>query len=121
MSLAVSSLVLGQEVAIGRSGQWGTTNWQGVYTVSKVNKMKVVLARNTDGYERTFSVKRNSQIPKTPGGYADNVYIASVTDMDADTVARAERRIRDGIWADLEQAAKRKDLQLAVSLMAQLS
>lgn len=118
MSISVASLTVGQEVALARSGSWDL-HYQGVYTVTKANKIKVVLTRKGDGYERTFSVKRNCELPKTEGGYVERyVHITTVEDMEQFNARRAEEQRMNGLWSDLKEAATRKNLFAAQTVLA---
>lgn len=66
------SYTIGQMVGILRTGSWNTVA-QGKYTVTKVNKVRVELARVSDSYTRTFSVKTGKEF----GICADRSYIVT--------------------------------------------
>jgi hypothetical protein len=114
MELKISSLVVGQRVSIARYGSWNVTS-QGVYVVAKTNKLKAILRREHDGYERVFSVKRGlelKQYASTGDKYEDrNTFIETVEAMEARKVKlRKEQDIR-ALWQDAEKAAQSKNLK----------
>ena len=76
-----STLAVGQSVAVSRFGSRFIHN-EGVYTVAKVNKVKVILARDTDGYVRTFSVKTRKELGALAYKYFE-AFIESVSDLQA--------------------------------------
>jgi hypothetical protein len=105
-----SELQVGQRVAVSRWGMWHATT-QGVYIVAKANKLKVVLKRESDGYERTWSVKRNTEMPIHKGGYVDDsTFIESIEAMNARAAKMQKERERADAWANAEKAAKDKNL-----------
>ena len=48
---------VGDGVAVIRHGSWGRIQLQGLYRVTKSNKVRVHLQRESDGYERIFSAQ----------------------------------------------------------------
>ena len=119
-----SELQVGQRVAISRWGNWRATS-QGIYIVAKVNKLKVVLKRESDGYERVWSVKRNVEIGTYGVGKGEkyverNTFIESIESMEARNVKRQHEAMVNGLWRDVEEAAKRKNMTALKDLIAQL-
>lgn len=113
-----STLAVGQSVAVSRFGRRYIHN-EGVYTVAKVNKVKVILARDTDGYVRTFSVKTRKELGSNVYKYLET-FIESVSDMTArEEKYQKERDVRN-MWAELEQAARDKKLDTMKDLIAKL-
>lgn len=117
--LNYATLAVGQEVAVSRSGNWRTHN-EGVYTVVKANKLKVVLQRVSDGYQREFSVKRKVELGKSESRW-NSPYIESVQDMQRREAQYAAERDRRQTWADAEQAARDKDLTKLKAIVDKLS
>ena len=112
-----AALQVGQEVAVSRTGNWRVFS-EGVYTVVKTNKLKVVLRRASDGYERTFSVKRRCEVGRE-NSYR-TAYLESVEDMRLREAQYAAQQERAQTWSAAEQAARNKDLQTLKQLVAKL-
>lgn len=112
-----ATLKVGQEVAVGRTGSWRVMH-EGIYVVSKADKLKVVLKRNSDGYERTFSVKRRCE--KGCEGYYTSPFIESVDDyLKRQAKYDKERDMRDA-WDKLEQAARNKSMDAVKEALGDL-
>ena len=117
MDMQLSTLRVNDEVAVVRHGSWNTIT-QGVYVVAKVDKVKVVLKRKSDGYERIFSVKTG--LEKGSSRY-HSASIESVERMEARMKAQdKERRIRDA-WKTLEAAASQKNFPAAEAALAEIA
>ena len=107
----------GDKVAVARMGSWHTHS-EGVYTVVKADKMKIVIQRESDGYERTFSVKRKCELGKENSWRS--AYLESVEDKEArDARLQKEREVRDA-WKQAEQAAANKNLSALKQALADL-
>ena len=115
--LDYAALKVGQEVAIARTGTWRIFS-EGVYTVVKANKLKVVVRRNSDGYERTFSVKRKCEMSQEASYRA--AYLESVEDMRLREAQYAAQRDRASAWTAAEQAARDKNLAALREAVAKL-
>jgi hypothetical protein len=115
--LSLSTLKVGDEVAIARPGSWHTHS-EGVYTVVKANKMVVVVQRKSDGYERTFSVKRG--VEKGNESRYHTPYLESVESMQKREAANALERDKRHAWKQAESAAQQKDLTSLKEIVAQL-
>lgn len=113
-----ATLTVGQQVAVARTGSWRTGS-EGVYTVVKVNKMKVVLRRLSDGYERVFSVKRRVELNRSGGSY-NSAYLETVDSMTQREAQQQQERDRKQAWRDAEAAAARNDLAKLKELVAKL-
>ena len=105
--LDYSTLKVGDEVSVARTGSWDTRS-EGVYVVVKANKMKVVVQRKGDGYERSFSVKRRCE-----SGASDrwrSAYLETVADKEErEARQRRERDVKQA-WAAVEQAGRNKSV-----------
>lgn len=118
--LDYTTVTVGQEVAIARSGNWRTHS-EGVYTVVKANKIKIVLRRASDGYERTFSVKRKVELGRLGGeSVFRSAYLEHVADMQKREARYAAERECKQAWMDAEQAARDKDLAALQAIVAKL-
>lgn len=117
MDLDYTKLAVGDKVAIARTGSWSIMN-EGVYTVVKVNKMVVVVRREADGYERTFSVKRRCETSST--NRYRSAFLETVDAQEAREESRKKEREYRQSWADLERAALNRDLAAAKALVAKL-
>lgn len=116
--LDYSKLAVGEEVAVSRSGNWRTHN-EGVYTVVKANKLKIVLQRVSDGYTREFSVKRRVELGKMETRWS-SPFIETVADMEKREAQYAAERDRKQAWSDLEQAARDRSPAKVREAMAKL-
>lgn len=116
--LDYATLKVGQEVAIARVGSWRVFS-EGVYTVVKVDKIKIVLRRNSDNYERTFSVKRKCEMGR--GDPWRSSYLESVEDMEKREAQYAAERDRASAWSTAEQAARDKNLAALQEAVAKLT
>lgn len=94
-------------VAVARPGTWDIMN-EGNYFVVKVNKMKVVVERASDGYQREFSVKRRCEAKST------DRYSGAYLELPEKQAARIEQRNKEvtkrQAWAAVENASMRKDI-----------
>lgn len=112
-----TTLQVGDEVAVARSGSW-MVHSEGIYTVVKVDKLKVVVRRKSDNYERVFSVKRRCEMGKE-NSYR-SAYLEPVADMEArDRKMARERDIRRA-WQEAEQAGRDKDIVALRDALMQL-
>ena len=110
-------LNVGDKVTVARYRNFGGVSLQGIYDVVKVDKMKVVLRRESDGYERVFSVKTG--IEKGSSRYKSAI-IESLEDNDEREVQRAQLAKLNESWTNVQNAAGRKnlkDLELAVAAL----
>ncbi len=118
MILDYSTLQVGQEVSIARSGNWSTSS-EGVYKVIKVNKVKVVLERAdiTDRFTREFSVKTKKELGVS---YDSKSFIETPGDkLKRD--AEQYRQQKLGIaWVHLQQAVLGKDFKKIKQSMVEL-
>ena len=105
--LDYSTLKVGDEVSVARTGSWDTRS-EGVYVVVKANKMKVVVQRKGDGYERSFSVKRRCE-----SGASDrwrSAYLETVADKEQREARQQRERDVKYAWAAVEQAGRDKNV-----------
>lgn len=106
MSLNISTLKVNDRVAIARRGSWSTHS-EGIYIVKKVNKVRVILVRESDGYVREFSMRTG--IEKGCDRYC-SPFIETIADKVArDATTKAQRDL-DAAWTQVEVAAKQKNL-----------
>ena len=105
--LDYSTLKVGDEVSVARTGSWDTRS-EGVYVVVKANKLKLIVQRKTDGYERVFSVKRRCEMG------AEDRYRAAYLETVASKEQREARQQRErdvrSAWAAVEQAGRDKNV-----------
>jgi len=98
------NFTLGQKVGIARTGSW-TTMLEGMFTVTKVNKVRVELSRVNDGYVRTFSVKTGRE----SGQYtSDRTYLISEADYSATLASQEVQRVREQAFATVRNLIERK-------------
>ena len=105
--LDYTTLQVGQRVGIARHASWSILS-EGIYTVAKANKMKVTVKRDSDGYERVFSVKRRCE-----AGAEDRYRAAYLESLETLQAREAEMKVQRAIraaWNNAEHAAKHKNL-----------
>lgn len=115
----LSTLKVGERIAIARFGSWSTSS-QGAYLVKNVNKVRVVVARETDGYERTFSTRTG--VEKGSERY-HSAFIETIAEMEERAAADQKSREFIMAWAAVEEAAKKRnsvDLLFAVDNLKKL-
>ena len=112
-----TTLKVGDQVAVARSGTWSTHN-QGIYTVVKANKLKIVVQRNSDGYERTFSVKRSCEAGTLSRW--DSAFLEPVEEQQARIATREHAASIRMQWSKMESAVSNKDLAALKELITEL-
>ena len=106
----LSTLQVKDEVAIARSASWLIVP-EGTYVVEKVNKVRVVLHRKTDGYVRAFSVRTGKELAHDSRSFASsNTFIETVEEAAARQAIRDKERVIRNAWDELAAATKSKDL-----------
>ena len=101
----LSELQIGQQVGVAYAGGWSVQS-QGLYIVKDINKVRIVLVRESDGHQRTFSSRTG--IEKGSDRYY-SAFIESVAVQVERAKVNEHRRAVDKAWADVEQAAKQKN------------
>ncbi len=116
MSIRTCELKLGDQIAICTSSVFP----QRGYTVTKVNKMKVTLAR-ADGYERVYSVKRDCELATKTRTYVDR-WSFLITEAQAEEQAQAhtKRQNIDAAFRNVKTAADTKNIEALRIAMAEL-
>lgn len=113
----IKSVKVGDVVSVARTGGHGVSS-QGLYRVVKANKVKVVVARESDGYERVFSVKRGAELGITSSSYS-YAFLEPVIDSMNRAARHLEKQQRNQAWGAAEKAAQNKDIvQLRAALAA---
>lgn len=116
MTLDTTTLKVGDQVGIARCTTWSTRN-EGIYTVVKTDKVKVVVQRASDNYERTFSAKTGCE--KGSSKYRSS-FLESAVDQEQRAKKLAhERQVKDA-WTRLSDAAEGKSVEKAEAALAEL-
>lgn len=114
-----AALKVGDAVAVARYGTWNISN-QGIYVVVKVDKIKVVVQRVGDNYERSFSVRKRHELG-VHAALRNDTFLEAVEDQ----TARAELRRRDteiaNMWRQAEAAAAQRNFDKLKSMVDQLA
>lgn len=116
--LNVSELKIGDRVGVARNGTWRSRS-EGVYTVVKANKVKIVVERETDRYQREFSVKKNRESGTQDRGYY-TAFLESLEDANQRAEANNRERARNELWKRAEQAVASKDAQALRAVVAEM-
>jgi hypothetical protein len=102
----LSTLNVGDRVSVAYNGSWSIRS-QGIYIVTKINKVRITLQREGDGYERKFSVKTGAEIGSDRYRSA---YIESIQDKENREAAALARGKERQAWENAELAATNKDI-----------
>ncbi len=116
MALDLNNIQVGQQVAVASHGSWAIQN-QGFYFVIKANKVRIVIQRDADLYERTFSAKTGLELN---GGAYRPAFLESVEDQQKRNQADAEIQRQRDLWSQAHQAVQVKDLHTLESVLAEL-
>ena len=117
MNFDTSTLVVGQQVGIVRPGSW-SNHGEGVYLVTKVNKKVIVVNRESDGHERTFSAKFGTEMGATTKYRAP--YLESVSDQqERNDRIKKETSVRNA-WAAVASAGESKNTLNMTTALKQL-
>ena len=116
--LNISTLKVGDRVGVARNSAWRSRS-EGVYTVVKTNKVKIVVERETDCYQREFSVKKNREIGTQDRGFY-TAFLESLEDMNQRAEADNRERARNELWNRAEQAAASKDIRALRAVVAEM-
>ena len=116
MRLNISTLKVGDKVGIYRSGSW-TIHSEGIYAVKKVNKVRIILGRESDGYEREFSARTG--LEKGSERYR-SASLETVQEQMDRKLGEQQKRAENAAWEQVETAAKRKDLAALRATVAAL-
>ena len=114
-----AALKVGDVVAVARYRTWNISN-QGIYVVVKVDKIKVVVQRVGDNYERSFSVRKRYELGVL-AALRNDTFLEAVEDQ----TAREELRRRDteiaNMWRQAESAAAQRNFDKLKSMVDQLA
>lgn len=110
------TLSIGDKVSVARFAGYGVMS-SGVYTVSKTDKMKVVLMRDTDGYKRMFSLKTGRELGRTGLSHS---FIESLDVMKAREVLKDRELELNRAWSAIQAAANNRDMVALRAAMAVL-
>lgn len=120
MAYNLNTAKVGDTVSVARYGSWNVMS-QGTYLVVKADKVKVVLQRVSDGYERTFSVRTGLEKSKLKSSYVDrNTFVETVAEMEAREARVNAERARKQAWNNVEAAAKNNNLEALREAVAAL-
>lgn len=103
------------EVGIIRSGTWGVIHMEGLYRVSKMNKVRIHLQRLADGYERVFSAKHGREMGSERYRSAEIVSVARYKEIEARRLKT--NRVR-AAWLDAANAVQCKNLDVLKAAIA---
>lgn len=114
-----AALKVGDTVAVAKHGSWSICN-QGIYVVTRVNKVKVTVQRVSDNHERVFSVRKRCELGKFADAY-HNAFLETVEEQTARVeLQRREVEIRN-MWRAAEGAAAQRNLTQLKDLVTKLS
>lgn len=110
---------VGKTVGVIRNLNYGSRNPQGLYTVTKVNKMVVTLARVGDNYERSWSVKTGVEKDGFSTRY-NTADIVSAEDYDKLVAAVEARKAMNQLWREMDTAVAREDIPAIEATLAKI-
>lgn len=106
-TIVLSNLKAGEKVSVAYCGRS-----QGVYIVKNANKVRVVLTRETDGYERTFSSRTG--LEKNAIEY-HSAYIESIQDMEIREAYSQKLKSINDAWSQVLDATNRKNVDALIA------
>ena len=113
-----NTLKVGDVVSVARTGSYSIQS-QGLYRVVKANKVKIVVARESDGYIREFSARRNAELSVTSSAYS-YAFLEPVIDSMNRAARIQEQQARNNAWKSAEKAAQNKDIAQLRAALADL-
>ena len=111
----MKTYVVGSKVGVIKHGHTMTST-QGIYTVTKSNKIRVHLVRDGDGYERIFSVKTG--IENSP--WCDRYSTPSIVSIEEYEryVAINDRTVKiNNMWTKMQSASQRRPSKEALQMI----
>lgn len=116
--LNIETLKVGDKVAVACPGNW-MTHSEGIYTVVKANKVRIVVQREVDSYQREFSAKSGRELNKTYGVYRCP-YLEPVSEQTARNEYLQRQREINNAWSVLKKAAASENIQQVDEAVAAL-
>ena len=110
-TLNLNTLKEGDHVAVACHGNWNISS-QGFYIVKKANKVRIIVARERDGYEREFSTRTG--VEKGSERYR-SAFIETVADQQSRTEANKYTQSVLAAWSLVEEAGKRKNFAALIA------
>lgn len=108
----LTTLNVGDNVSIARND-----HSQGIYTVTKINKVRVEVARAHDGYIRKFSMKTGLETGSSLYHSAHIETVANAQQRDARQQAINEYNKK---WSNIELCVKNRDIKVLKQLVDDL-
>lgn len=118
--MRVHELAVGDRVGVARmANRYGPDMSIGLYRVIKKNRVRIVLERETDGYQVHFSARFGYRL-MGQGQVDYDTYVESVEAQQAREARKAQRAELVCVWDQLEQAARRRQLGQAQELLTRV-
>lgn len=121
--MRVRELEVGQRVGVAvMASSYGPDRSLGIFRVTKKNKVRIVLERETDGYQVQFSARLWHRL-LGDGQVSYNTYVESVEAQQAREQHKAKRDEIRQAWTQFEQATKGRqiaELQVLLDQIQQL-
>lgn len=108
----LTTLKLGDHVSIARNN-----HGQGTYVVTKINKVRVEVARAHDGHTRKFSMKTGLESGSSMYHSANLETVATAELREARNKALSEYNAK---WHNIELCAKTRELKLLKQLVDEM-
>lgn len=109
--MKVRELEVGQVVGVAKMANgYGPDRSLGICRVTKRNKIRIVLTRETDGYEFSFSARYAYRL--LGDGQVDyDTYVESAESQEIREKRLVKREELDRAWSDLERAARHHNMR----------
>ena len=118
--MRVRELAVGDRVGVARmANRYGPDMSIGLCRVIKKNQVRIVLERETDGYQVHFSARLGHRL-MGQGQVDYDTYVESVEEQQAREARQAQRAELVRAWEQLEQATKRRRLAQAQELLTRV-
>lgn len=109
--MKVRELEVGQRVGVAvMANNYGPDRSLGICRVVKRNKVRIVLERETDGHQFSFSSRYGHRL-LGDGAVSYNTYVEPVEYQESREQRNLKREELDRAWSDLERAARRHNMR----------
>lgn len=106
--MRVRELEVGQRVGVAvMASSYGPDRSLGICRVTKKNKVRIVLERESDGFQVQFSTRLGHRL-LGEGRVGYNTYVESVESQQSREQRSAQREKINQVWSHVEQATKRR-------------
>ena len=111
-----STLNIGDKVGVACHGSWAVRS-EGIYAVVKKDKVKIVVQRESDKYERTFNIKSKTESGR---GQFRTAFLETVEEQEQRDKTQAHEAAVRNAWHELGAAVGHKSVERTNAAIAHL-